>query len=303
MEAQMSCDEQLCRYTGRTWDEWCAIIDAWQGEKTSFVAIATYLVECYGLRRLCAQAIAVNYRWSQINPDRTAFGIPRRSSNSGSVWVDEGSEPCMERIDRDSYALERQLAQLKIDMGTVRQQFIQATAVQLKQWFIEKTKEQIRRDMHQVLAYGEDWLNALKADLEQLRANSEVLANRFLSNAGLWWDLTPSEDIYRSLTSSLSGRWEPLGLDRAIRLALGQLGTGVTRSRLVSEGYGNRRGGEGCVGGLARQRSFSLRGLPVLSTRARVVARPTFVNGTVPSADGRSVSTDYSSQSVAQTTA
>jgi hypothetical protein len=60
-------DEAICGCTGKKWEEWCAILDAWRGNKNSFAAIAQYLTDQYYVRRLWAQAIAFYYRRKQIS--------------------------------------------------------------------------------------------------------------------------------------------------------------------------------------------------------------------------------------------
>jgi hypothetical protein len=59
-------DEQIRGNTGKGWTEWLSVLDNWNGEKKSFVAIADHLVKHYNVRRLWAQAIAVYYHWERI---------------------------------------------------------------------------------------------------------------------------------------------------------------------------------------------------------------------------------------------
>ena len=42
-------DDTLREATGRGWDEWCDIIDAWPGHSDGHTAIATYLHEEHGV--------------------------------------------------------------------------------------------------------------------------------------------------------------------------------------------------------------------------------------------------------------
>ena len=55
-------NEDLQPLTGKTWKEWCEVLDAWGGETKNFATIATYLMMRYQLRRLYAQMIAVYYK-------------------------------------------------------------------------------------------------------------------------------------------------------------------------------------------------------------------------------------------------
>jgi len=59
---EFTADENIADCTGKSWYEWCAILDGWRGDKSRFVPIADYLTEQYQVRRLWAQAIAVYYR-------------------------------------------------------------------------------------------------------------------------------------------------------------------------------------------------------------------------------------------------
>ena len=58
-------DENIADCTGKSWIEWCAILDGWRGDKNRFATIAQYLTDQYQVRRLWAQAIAVYYRSRQ----------------------------------------------------------------------------------------------------------------------------------------------------------------------------------------------------------------------------------------------
>jgi hypothetical protein len=57
-------DQQLQEMTGKSWQEWGELLDAWGGRTKSLSAIAAYLIERHHLRRLWAQMIAVYYKWN-----------------------------------------------------------------------------------------------------------------------------------------------------------------------------------------------------------------------------------------------
>ncbi len=59
-EPDMS-DETLRDATGRGWDEWCDIIDAWPGKGDGHTAIATYVHEELGVEGWWAQTVTVGY--------------------------------------------------------------------------------------------------------------------------------------------------------------------------------------------------------------------------------------------------
>lgn len=54
-------DVTLREATGRGWDEWCSILDAWPGHKDGHTAIATYLREKHAVEGWWAQTITVGY--------------------------------------------------------------------------------------------------------------------------------------------------------------------------------------------------------------------------------------------------
>lgn len=47
--------------TGRGWDEWCDVIDAWPGSDGGHAAIATYVQEEHGIGGWWAQSVTVGY--------------------------------------------------------------------------------------------------------------------------------------------------------------------------------------------------------------------------------------------------
>jgi hypothetical protein len=58
-------DENISDCTGKSWSEWCTLLDGWRGDKNRFATIADYLTDQHQVRRLWAQAIAVYYRSSR----------------------------------------------------------------------------------------------------------------------------------------------------------------------------------------------------------------------------------------------
>jgi hypothetical protein len=64
--------EDLQPLTGKSWKEWCDLLDAWDGETKNFATIATYLIRHYRLRRLYAQMIAVYYKREWRSPQHSA---------------------------------------------------------------------------------------------------------------------------------------------------------------------------------------------------------------------------------------
>ncbi|MBK7625234.1 MAG: hypothetical protein IPJ14_21880 [Kineosporiaceae bacterium] len=54
-------DLAITRATGRGWDEWCDLIDAWPGHDRGHTAIAAYIAEAYGVRGWWGQGVTVGY--------------------------------------------------------------------------------------------------------------------------------------------------------------------------------------------------------------------------------------------------
>ena len=54
-------DEALRAATGRGWNEWCDILDAWPGRTQGHGAIATHLRDAYGVDGWWAQTVTVGY--------------------------------------------------------------------------------------------------------------------------------------------------------------------------------------------------------------------------------------------------
>ena len=68
---QMTSDTELQKVTGKTWKEWCEILDVWEGNPKKLSTIVLYLTQQYKLRRLYAQMIAVYYKQDWCSTQRT----------------------------------------------------------------------------------------------------------------------------------------------------------------------------------------------------------------------------------------
>lgn len=60
--------ESVIEATGRGWDEWCEIVDAWPGHVEGHAAVARHLAEEYGVPGWWAQAVTVG--WERISGRR-----------------------------------------------------------------------------------------------------------------------------------------------------------------------------------------------------------------------------------------
>lgn len=54
-------DESVQAATGRSWDQWCDLIDAWPGRSDGHAAIAKFLQESYEIDAWWAQTVTVGY--------------------------------------------------------------------------------------------------------------------------------------------------------------------------------------------------------------------------------------------------
>lgn len=54
-------DLSIKRATGRDWDEWCDLIDAWSGNDRGHSAIAAHIAEAYGIEGWWGQGVTVGY--------------------------------------------------------------------------------------------------------------------------------------------------------------------------------------------------------------------------------------------------
>ena len=84
-------EDTLREATGRGWDEWCDVIDAWPGHADGHTAIATYVREEHGVEGWWAQTVTVGYeritglRLPHQQPDGTFS-----AGKSRTVTVDAG---------------------------------------------------------------------------------------------------------------------------------------------------------------------------------------------------------------------
>lgn len=54
-------DGAIKRATGRDWDDWCDLIDAWPGRDRGHTAIAAHVAETYGVEGWWGQGVTVGY--------------------------------------------------------------------------------------------------------------------------------------------------------------------------------------------------------------------------------------------------
>lgn len=101
-EPEMS-DESVRSATGRGWDEWCDILDAWPGHTQGHTAIAAYIREGHGVDGWWAQTVTVGYE--RITGLRLRYQQPDGTFSAGksrTVIVDASSlrEMLLDDTDR-----------------------------------------------------------------------------------------------------------------------------------------------------------------------------------------------------------
>jgi hypothetical protein len=88
-------NETLREATGRGWDEWCRILDAWPGHADGHTAIATYLRDEHGVEGWWAQTITVGYeritglRLPHQQPDGTFTAGKSRTVKADAAMIRE----------------------------------------------------------------------------------------------------------------------------------------------------------------------------------------------------------------------
>jgi hypothetical protein len=76
-------DDKIREATGRGWDEWCDIIDAWPGHADGHTAIAAHLREDLGVDGWWAQSVTVGYE--RITGLRLPYQRPDGTFNAGKT--------------------------------------------------------------------------------------------------------------------------------------------------------------------------------------------------------------------------
>ena len=93
-EPEMS-DDAVRTATGRGWDEWCDVLDAWPGHGRGHTAIAAHLRDSYGIDGWWAQTVTVGYeritglRLPYQRPDGTFNAHKSRTVSADAVALRE----------------------------------------------------------------------------------------------------------------------------------------------------------------------------------------------------------------------
>jgi hypothetical protein len=93
-EPKMS-DASITKGTGRSWDDWFRVLDAWGATTKGHPAIARYLHDQHGVDGWWAQSVTVGYEWArglrQVHetPDGFQVSVSRTiAASADDVWRD-----------------------------------------------------------------------------------------------------------------------------------------------------------------------------------------------------------------------
>jgi hypothetical protein len=123
---------------------------------------------------------------------------------------------------------EEKLQPLLKQMETLRLQFIVDTTKFAAKWYMKTVKEYITKYPEVTLNMSDENLAEMKAKVNQLTENADLIVNRALSNPKVWWNLEPqlhdAFSQYEQLGNDQIGNKYPQKVDTPIRYALGELG-------------------------------------------------------------------------------
>ena len=119
---------------------------------------------------------------------------------------------------------EAELLPLCVQMEEFKIEFISESADFVSEWFKKTAKEYVTKYPEVILNMSEEKIAKMKAKISELVGNSEKIVKDELGNPELWWHQKPhlhdSVDQYTQIADKY-----PEILDRAVRHALGNLGT------------------------------------------------------------------------------
>ncbi|HSK28245.1 MAG TPA: hypothetical protein VK894_15145 [Jiangellales bacterium] len=98
-----TADATLLEHTGRGWDDWCDVIDAWPGHDDGHTAVAAYVREEHRVDGWWAQTVTVG--WERITGRRLPYQRPDGTFTAGksrtvAVDADELRAMLLDEADR-----------------------------------------------------------------------------------------------------------------------------------------------------------------------------------------------------------
>jgi hypothetical protein len=129
-----------------------------------------------------------------------------------------------ENIDTSITYEQKELDLRKVEMESLRQQFIKASAVFFAQWYNVTTKHYVCKNSQNTLRLGKDKLSFMKIKLKILMDDADKIAREVFSDRSLWWHLAPKDEDGCASPYLQYGNNCPVIIDKPIRKALGKLG-------------------------------------------------------------------------------
>ena len=166
-------DDAVHEATGRGWDEWCDLIDAWPGHTEGHGAIAAYVADTHGVDGWWAQTVTVGYE--RITGARLPYQLPDgtfTANKSRTVTVDAAALREMLLDDQDRADLFPDQATklrskptskvLRVGIGPgVAQIAIEPKDDGRTKIVIAHEKLPVAEDVVRWKAYWSDWLDAV----------------------------------------------------------------------------------------------------------------------------------------------
>jgi hypothetical protein len=134
-----------------------------------------------------------------------------------------------ENIDVLIREKEKELNPFRSCMEEIRLQFVDDAAKFAAKWYDETAKQYVTKHPETTLKLSREKLVQMKAKVNNLMLNADKTAKATLSDPTVWWHLAPrkhaSSSLYDQLGDVQVGNKFPAIVDRAVRRALGELGT------------------------------------------------------------------------------
>lgn len=134
-----------------------------------------------------------------------------------------------ENIDLRIQQKEKELTPLRSRMEELRLQFINDTTTFAAKWYSETAKQYVTKNPTTTLKLSKEKLVQMKTKVNNLIRNADKITQTPLSDPNVWWHLAPrkhdSSSLYDQLGDTKVGNKFPAVVDKAVRRALGELGT------------------------------------------------------------------------------
>jgi hypothetical protein len=151
-----------------------------------------------------------------------------------------------ENIDLLIREKEKELSPFYSRMEELRLEFVNYTIIFTAKWYNETAKQHVTKHTETTLNLNKEKLFQMKAQVNILIQNTEKTVKVALSDPNVWWHMKPIKHVPSSLYDKLGneqvGNKFPAIVDRAVRRALGKLGS-------VLEAFGYRVTTAGALGG------------------------------------------------------